>query len=94
MASDPSVIEALDALHLENDDLRAELAATVRDLAGVVAALEAERELVGVVGPSGPNTLEQIAETRRRIASRQARERAFADQVVALVANAAEVRKP
>ena len=69
-------------------DLRAELAATVRDLAGVVAALEAERELVQLLAPSGPSCPVQVAETRARIVARLARERAFVAQVEALVANA------
>jgi ABC-type transporter Mla subunit MlaD len=88
MASDPKVIESLDALHVEVDGLRTELAGTIRDLAQVTAALEAERELVQLLAPSGPSCPVQVAETRGRIVARLARERAFVAQVEALVANA------
>lgn len=90
MASDPKVIESLDALHCEVDALRAELAATIRDLADATNALEAERELVQLLAPAGPSCPVEVAETRRRIKARLSRERAFVVQVEALVANAAK----
>lgn len=78
MASDPTVIEALDALHVEIDGLRSELAAAVQQLAETSNDLEAERELVELLTVAGGRCPSgEVAVWRRQIVNRLAGERAF-----------------
>lgn len=78
MASDPTVMEALDALHVEIDGLRAELATALQDLAQTSNDLEAERELVELLTVAGGRCPSgEVAVWRRQIVNRLAGERAF-----------------
>lgn len=85
MASDPSVIESLDALHIENENLQTELGAAVRELAKLRIELDVERELVAYVAPLDGVTPGQVAKYRQEIACKLAAERRLACDVEAFL---------